>query len=369
VIRLYWLFLILPLLSPADVLGQNTAPPPAPSKPAASSQGPMLSLRGPTKREIQLYVQATDKSGHPVRGLQWQDFAILDNNQPQKVASFNVVDSRAMSTSDSPVEIVLVVDAINTGVREIAYERDEIKKFLLRNGGKLEWPLSFIFFTESGTNFQNGSSRDGVALADAFDKFAIGLRNPTRYRDGIYGASERIDLSLKTLSAVLAHEKMQPGRKLILWIGPGWPLLSPLTTHLGSTDKEGLFGSIVNASTEIRQDGVTLYSVTQLFPWNSGGTRIRYYENFLKPVTAASQVEPSDMGVQVLSIQSGGRVINSSNDLNAAIASCVADADAYYVLAFDSQPAKEGDEYHSLQVTVDRPGITVRTRTGYYDQR
>jgi hypothetical protein len=117
------------------------------------------------------------------------------------------------------------------------------------------------------------------------------------------------------------------------------------------------------------RDRITLYSVDQLFPWNAGGTRILYYENFLKGVTAPSRALPGDMGVQVLSTQSGGRVLNASNDLTTAIANCTADANAYYVLSFDSLPADQADEYHALQVTVDKPGMTARTRTGYYDQR
>jgi hypothetical protein len=125
----------------------------------------------------------------------------------------------------------------------------------------------------------------------------------------------------------------------------------------------------VNASTELRQDRITLCSVDQLFPWNAGGARITYYENFLKGVTSPSQALPGDMGVQVLSAQSGGRVLNSSNDLTTAIATCAADADAFYVLSFDSQPADQADEYHALQVTVDKPGMAARTRTGYYAQR
>ena len=123
------------------------------------------------------------------------------------------------------------------------------------------------------------------------------------------------------------------------------------------------------ASTELRQDRITLYSVDQLFPWNAGGTRIRYYENFLKGVTSPSRALPVDMSVQVLSAQSGGRVLSSSNDLTTAIANCAADADAFYVLSFESLPADQANEYHALQVAVDKPGMTARRRTGYYDQR
>jgi hypothetical protein len=65
---------------------------------------------------------------------------------------------------------------------------------------------------------------------------------------------------------------------------------------------------------------------------------------------------------------SGGRVFIAATDLKDAIASCVADASAYYVLTFAAARADQANEYHSLQVTVDKPGMTARTRTGYYAQ-
>jgi VWFA-related protein len=322
---------------------------------------------GATDREITLDVQVTDKSGKAIRGLQEQDFTLLDDKQPKKIVSFRAVDVEAAATSDPPGEIVLVVDAINASIRALAFERDAVKKFLLQDGGKLSQPVSLVIFSEAGTNFSN-SSRDGHALAEALDKYAIGLRSPTRYQDGFYGATDRIDISLKALASVVAQEKTQPGRKLVIWIGPGWPML--WDTHLLTPkDTQQVFNSIVSASTELRRDRITLYSVDQLFPWSAGGTRISYYENFLKGVTSPSRALPGDMGVQVLSTQSGGRVLNASNDLTTAIANCKADADAYYVLSFDSLPADQADEYHALQVTVDKPGVTARTRTGYYDQR
>jgi hypothetical protein len=72
--------------------------------------------------------------------------------------------------------------------------------------------------------------------------------------------------------------------------------------------------------------------------------------------------------LQVLAAQSGGLVLNSTNDLASAIADCVSDADAFYVLSFDSARADHANEFHALEVKVDKPGLTARTRMGYYAQ-
>ncbi len=41
------------------------------------------------------------------------------------------------------------------------------------------------------------------------------------------------------------------------------------------------------------------------------------------------------------------------------------DTRAYYELSFRPLPG-EPNEYHALEVKVDKPGLEARTRTGYY---
>jgi VWFA-related protein len=74
------------------------------------------------------------------------------------------------------------------------------------------------------------------------------------------------------------------------------------------------------------------------------------------------------MALQVLATQTGGRVIHTTNDLTNAMSTCASDAEAYYILSFDAPRADHADEFHSLAVTVDKPGAVARTRTGYYNQ-
>lgn len=342
---------------------QNTAPPQLQPRPG----GPSLPQPSTTDRQITLDVQVTDKSGVPVRGLQKQDFTLLDDKQPKNILSFQAVDNAAGSSTDPPVEIVLVVDAVNATFQTVNYERNELKKFLLQNGGKLALPVSLIVFTDAGAKIQDGSSRDGNALAALYDQYETGLRSINRSQ-GFYGAADRFDLSMKTLTSVIEYEKPRPGRKLMIWFSPGWPLLSGPNVELSHKGQQQLFSSIVAASTGLRQARITLYSVDPLGLTDAASIRISYYEEFLKGVGSPSHALPGNLGLQVLVVQSGGRVFNSSNDLTAEIAHCVADADAFYVVSFEAARADQADEYHSLAVTIDKPGITARTRTGYYAQ-
>jgi VWFA-related protein len=355
--------LLLALFLPLVVaLGQNTSPPQLQPRTAEPAKVP---APGRADRQITIDVQVTDKSGAPVRNLQKQDFTLLDDKRPQNIVTFRAVDASAASTTD-PIEIVLVIDAVNSSVQVVANERDQVRKFLLRDGGKLAQPVSLVIFSDAGADVQNGSSRDGNALATLLDQKETGLRSVTRSQ-GYWGATERLDMSLKTISSLEEYERTRPGRKLMIWISPGWPMLSGPHTLLSSKAEQQFFSSIVADSTGLRQARVTIYSVDPL--GLSDFVNSKYYENFLKGVTTPSRTLPGNLGLQVLAVQTGGRVFTSTNDLASAIADCVADADAFYVLSFDAAKADRADEYHAIQVTVDKPGIKARTRTGYYAQR
>jgi VWFA-related protein len=351
------LFLLLPL---SAVSQQNPPSPELQPRPAEPAKVPASG----TDREIMLDVQVTDKSGAPVRGLQKEDFTILDDKLPLNVVSFRAVDR---ASADPPVEIVLMVDAVNTSFRYVSYERTELKKFLLQNGGKLAQPTSLIFFTDREAKMQRAASRDGNALAALYDEYETGVRSITRSQ-GFYGAAERFEMSLHTLSSMMEYEKTRPGRKLLVWFSPGWPLLTGPFIQLSKKDEERLFQSIVGVSTGLREADITLYSIDPLGMADAGGLRISYYQEFLKGVPSANRTQAGDLGLQVLATQSGGRVLNSSNDLAQEIADCARDADAFYVLSFNSVRPDHANEYHEIEVRVDKPGAKVRTRTGYYAQ-
>jgi hypothetical protein len=49
------------------------------------------------------------------------------------------------------------------------------------------------------------------------------------------------------------------------------------------------------------------------------------------------------------------------------IADCLAETGTYYTITFTAPTAVRADEYHELKVQVARPGVTVRTNSGYYN--
>jgi hypothetical protein len=162
----------------------------------------------------------------------------------------------------------------------------------------------------------------------------------------------------------MQKEGHQPGRKLLLWVGPGWPLLDGSNQMLTARLKAQFFGQILYFSQMLRKEQITLYSVSLGQP----NLSTSLYHGFLKGVKTDKQAAPSDLNTKVIAVQSGGLVLGPDNDLSQQLDSCVLDASAYYTLSLDPPRPDTRDEYRDLQVVVDKPEVRVRTSTGYYDE-
>jgi VWFA-related protein len=309
---------------------------------------------------IDLDVVVTPKQGKPVSDLQEQDFKIFDNKSPQSITSF-----RALKADSEPVHVILLIDAVNSFYQNVAYQREQIDKFLHANGGRLAQPLSLAIFSDDGLKMQHDFSTDGNEISTSLDQSVIGLRNIRRSSQ--WQASDRLQLSLNALRTLVDQETNLPGRKIILWVSPGWPLLSGPGIELDAKQQNQIFATIVGLSTQLRQSRITLYAVDPLGS-SEGISRTFYYRSFLKGVGKPSQVNIGDLSLQVLAIQSGGLALSSNNDVTALLEQCVADTNAYYELSFKPATADHPNEYHALDVVVTKPGLVARTRTGYYAQ-
>jgi VWFA-related protein len=328
---------------------------------AAASQQNSPQTPAAADSKIYLDVVVSPKSGPPVTGLQQQDFTLLDNKAPQTITSFQAFTGR-----EAPIQVVLVIDAVNTDAQNIGYERIQIDKFLRSEGGHLAYPLAIAVFTDKGIQTVADFSSDGNALSAALDSDNIGLRFINRSA-GFYGAAERLQLSLQALHQLAATTVPRPTRKVVLWVSPGWPLLSGPRVELDSKQQQEVFADVVGFSTQLRQARITLDSVN---PLGAGESVFRgsYYEEFLNGVSKPSQVNAGNLALPVLALQSGGRVLDFNNDLTALLQQCMSDIAPYYEISFDPAPAERPNEYHHLEVKIDKPGLTASTRQSYYAQ-
>jgi VWFA-related protein len=310
---------------------------------------------------IDLDVVVAPKSGPPVADLQRQDITLLDNKVPQAITSFKAVDGRQAS-----VEIVLVIDAVNSSYSNVSYQRAQIEKFLRTDEGRLARPAALAIFTDQGSRIIGDFSADGNALSTELAREDVALRSLERSA-GFWGATERWQISLQAMTQLITTVAPHPGRKIVICISPGWPLLSGPRVQLDSKIQRQIFRDVVKLSTQMRQGHVTLDSVDPLGPGESV-IRTSYYEDFLKGISKPSQAQAGDLGLQVLAVQSGGLAITAGNDIAGDLQQCLASVAPYYEISFNPAPATQADQYHQLEIKIAKSGLIARTRQGYYSQ-
>jgi len=121
-----------------------------------------------------------------------------------------------------------------------------------------------IFFSD-GAATGTISSRDGNAVIADLNQKQLGLRTIGRAQ-GSFGGFERMQMSLITLRKLADFEAGMPGRKLVVWISPGWPFLTSGMDQVleSQKQKQWFFDSIVALSDGLRRARITLYSIDPL---------------------------------------------------------------------------------------------------------
>ena len=302
---------------------------------------------------------AVDKQGHPLPGLSEQDFAILDNGQPRKITGFKAVSP---SNDAEEEQVLIVLDTINTSFGEVAQEREQLSEYLNQNGGKLAAPTGIAVMSETGVKMMQGAVADGHALQTAFQTFNSGLRAIGRTA-GFYGATDRLQWSLEQLSQILSVEASRPGRKMVLVISPGWPLLAA-TSYLEDDKERGwIFNLVTHITNALREGHIALYSLN---PYMLGRSDPFLYESYLKGVKNPDHAEYPYLALPVFSVHSGGQALTAGKDVRGEINAAMRDTGPYYELTFPVPAVDRPNEFHDLQVKVARPGLTVRTTKFYY---
>ncbi|HEX2919000.1 MAG TPA: VWA domain-containing protein, partial [Edaphobacter sp.] len=117
---------------------------------------------------------------------------------------------------------------------------------------------------------------------------------------------------------------------------------------------------------ELRQNQITLYALNAL-----GATEpllwSEYYQSFTKPLVKPYDANIGNLALQVFAQQSGGLVLNS-NDLGGLMKRALEDTSAYYEITYDKPASERQNEFHSIAVQVNQPGLTARGINGYYSQ-
>ncbi len=313
---------------------------------------------------VHLDVLVKDKADMPVAGLSQQAFTVLDNGQPQKLVSFTPVSTR---NDPSAVSVLIVIDMINPGYDSVTWGREQLSEYLKQEGGALRHRTSIAAMTQDGLRMMAGSTTDGNALQTEFQKIATDLR-PVTQQSGWQALEQLLQQSLQQFTQILAIEQTRPGRKLVLIISPGWPMLGWWGSQQDLHSVQQDFNVIVAMTNAIRDTRTTIY---RLDPYEIGGVHAGpqdpfYYKDFLDPVTDPKKATFPYLGLGVFAVHSGGRVLVTGHDVAGEINAVLRDAGHFYELTYAAPPAGAPNQYRAISVRVNQPDATAQTISGYY---
>lgn len=350
--------------------------------PATESTATDSRMPDPGQGLIRVDVAVTDKAGKPVVGLSAKDFTLLDNDQQQKVVTFQAFNGGIQPASS--LEVVLMIDELNMVPnaelgkenRDFSEAVHEVETLLRANGGVLEKPYMIYHLSKNGLFATPHASMNGNELADEIEHSGKLRRiwSPSEVAKDIADmekggpVSGRISHSLVALGSVAIEERRNPGRKLMFWIGNGWPIEDRRALGLSDFSIELL--------TRLREARISLWSASKWTIHDKSGNPVPVTDypsrQLLKGPKPDSEgldaIDFNFLSLPVIAVRSGGGVQYLRSNLAANIREQVIEESHFYSLTFDPPRTSVVDEYHQLKIEIDEPGLTAHAFQGYYDQ-
>ena len=365
-------------LSAAALLAQQPkAPPDKPQTPVFRSG----------VEAVQMDVFVTDENDRPVTGLTVDDFEVFENGQPQAITTFAPVSMPLERSEPLPFD---AEPDVQTNVREHRH----VYLFLLTAIGDGEFTLKTRqllrrFITEhfsdddiaavvvdSGlvTDGQDFTSNRRLLLA-AIDRYSGGHQrfgSPSRelalYAQDLW---ERMELMAR----------IPGGRKSVLWFtNPIYAIDPfPVIDYRGGVPPLLMCEYVHAAVAAATRANIRIYPIDSMGLRAGGGlgagTASRPRLTSALPMTTCSgtpedqlsALEPA-MNVRKLAEVTGGFAHVASNDFTGTFERLVRETSTYYVLGFNSTFRRKQGRHVELDVRVKRPGLKVRSRTGYVEQ-
>jgi VWFA-related protein len=335
---------------------------------APSDDQPVSTLRV-TSHLVQVHFIVQSKNGEPVTDLTKQDFTLLDEGRPQRIAVLsyegggqaaptqplppNTFSNRHQPTGQLPGSVtVILLDALNTPFTAQAYARESVVKVLRRLGPDDQVAL-YILGTK--LNVLQDFTQDHAALLRALDGYsghyslaqAGSSREPVRTGnslidndkgDGVvanYYLGRRIDLTTQAITAIANHLASVSGPKNLIWLSDSFPVSSSLTRILNQIDMA-------------------------VYPVDPCGLVAPFH------MVSDCPFEPETKIMRGLANLTGGRAFYNTNDVEGSVRTALDDRRSSYTLGYYPDHGKWDGEFREIKLTVNRPDLQVRLRKGYF---
>ena len=400
--------LVVTILTGVSLLAQATPPPQQAPPPA---QTPPQDQQQPVFRAgvdvIRLDVSVLDKDRKPVRGLTAEDFTVIENGKPQRIVAVTEMagedrdptpsawmrhvpqDVAANDLTDMAGDgrfVAIVMDDWNIPFddHELILGARQVGRYLVDQLSPSD--VAAVIFPQQAGKTQDFTT-DRQKLISAIDKFDPpevryiesrpmgpgpgGGDMPQRFSPILMrNDCQRSQPTAPTLDTVVARLATVPNRrKTVILVSTGLPI-----TFLGGRGCPAELADIMkNVFRRAQRANVNIYSV------DPGG--MNGYANYLQsPVrrggrpaesvvpmgqaTAAAKVRREFM--QIMADHTGARAIVNTDELGVEIDRMMAEASSYYLVGYQTTNGQPDGKFRRLDVKVSKPGLTVRTRSGFY---
>jgi VWFA-related protein len=377
----------------------------------AASQEPSRTQQGLYKFRVTsdlvlVSVTARDKSGQLVRDLKESDFTVLEDGKPQHLSSFDIenVDNYAQNggpsqtESQGPVPAGLLTSK-NVGKDALrdrrfivlffdfsAMEADEVERAMTSAENfvaKQMTPADLVAVVSLSTslivNQDFTSDRDQLTAVlramhglDATGQEQTNMSDVQEDTGAAFSPDDteynifNTDLRLQAIAQVSQVLSRIDQKKSILYFSGG--------VQKTGTDNQSQLRAAVNAAV---RSNVSLYPVDtrglEAFAAGGSATSASLRGNSAYSGRAVEQQFDSNFQTQetlaTLATDTGGHAFFDTNDFTKAYQRVQADTATYYVLGYRSTNPRMDGHYRRISVKINRPGVKLEYRSGYYGPR
>lgn len=402
--RLLWLFGLGLILFSA---WSHFLPAKEKKKEAAETSGPTFQVN---VNLVSVNVNVTDKHGAPISDLTEKDFQILDNGAPQKISVFRVevipgnIVSAPNAGANSPTpptpttisrKIILFVDDYDTDFASLFYVRKAGEEFVRtglaptdlvalitasgRHSTELTMDREFVianlkqimpfFIGRQRTTRCPPETEDQAILIDQNRLPDDEMQRLIRATLACMGLPESMAFLARSMvesaASQLTTQSADEARRILYSVQN---LVRRLQAIEGSKElillSEGFYTAELIYELNRTIDGA-IRANTVIDSINAGGLipDISLTSNSVYSSRARFLLEDS---LSALATETGGKLYHNSNDLSALMKAAIRRSSVNYILGFYSSDERHNGQFHKLVVKVDRPGVSVSTRKGYF---
>ncbi|HEX7794947.1 MAG TPA: VWA domain-containing protein [Vicinamibacterales bacterium] len=395
-----------------------TGPPPPP---------PIENLPQPVFRTginfVRVDVIVTDKAGNPVNDLKQGDFEITEQNRAQKVETFKLIslDGGLMDATNTPPR------QIRTDIdEETEASRDDVRLFAIflddyhvrrETSMSARGQLARFVQTQLGPSDMIGvmyplepiasvrMTRNHDAVEKGLQQFLGRKYDYTPKNDYeekiVYYPTETVEqirnqISLSAIKSLIIHMGgLKEGRKGLILVSEGYSNMIPPqlrnanaafpgsgnpsandpfagtdgTGRTSQLEERAAFMANSEMEDELRdvwdlanKNNVAIYAVD---PRGLATNEFGIDQN-INNTTDSTYLRSTMDTLRTLALNTDGRAIVNRNDLALGMKQIVRDNSAYYLLGYNSTFTATDGKFHEIKVKVNRPGIQVRARKGYW---